>query len=91
MPRRRHLARAVALTLASLTALPCPAQSLRLDYEVGASYTRSDNINLIYAAPDNETVLSPELRSTATQSGSRGQPQARGIMRDLPMLPPVEK
>lgn len=83
MPRRRHLARAVALTLASLTALPCPAQSLRLDYEVGASYTRSDNINLSEAAPDSETVLSPELRFTATQSGSRVQLQARGIMQYL--------
>lgn len=83
MPRRRHLARAVALTLASLTALACPAQSLRLDYEVGASYTHSDNINLSETAPDSETVLSPELRFTATQSGSRVQLQARGIMQYL--------
>jgi hypothetical protein len=83
IPRRRHLARAIALTLALLTVLPCPAQSLRIDYEVGASYTHSDNISLSETAPDSDAVLSPELRFNATQSGSRVELRARGILQYL--------
>lgn len=81
--RRAPGIRIAALSLAILVALPCAAQSLRVDYEVGASYTHSDNINLSETAPDSDAVLSPELRFTATQAGSRVQLQARGIMQYL--------
>lgn len=71
------------MSLAVLAATPCAAQSLRVDYEVGASYTHSDNINLSETAPDSDAILSPELRFSATQSGSRLQLQARGILQYL--------
>lgn len=75
--------RRAVLSLALAAAMPCAAQSLRVDYEAGASYTHSDNINLSETAPDSDAVRSPELRFTAIQSGSRVQLNARGVLQYL--------
>ncbi len=75
--------RAAALPLALLAALPCGAESLRVDYVLGASVLHSDNINLSETAPESETVLSPELGFEATQSGSSTSFKARGRLQYL--------
>src|SRR5690606_17994465 len=72
-----------ALPLALLAALPCGAQSLRVDYTVGASVLHSDNINLSQDASESETVVSPELTFEATQSGSATAFKARGRLQYL--------
>lgn len=66
-----------------LAALPCSAQSLRVDYQALLTYTHSDNINLSETAPDSDAVLMPELRFDATKSGSRVQLEARGTLKYL--------
>lgn len=72
-----------ALTLALLAALPCAAESLRVDYVLGASLMHSDNITLSDTAPVSETVLSPEVSFEATQSGSATSLKARGRLQYL--------
>jgi hypothetical protein len=71
------------LPLALLAALPCPAESLRVDYVLGASLLHSDNINLSETAPDSDSVLSPEVSFEATQSGSSTAFKARGRLQYL--------
>lgn len=78
----RHM-RTGLLPLALLAALPCPAESLRVDYVLGASLLHSDNINLSETDPDSETVLSPEISFEATQSGSSTSFKARGSLQYL--------
>lgn len=75
--------RAAALPLALLAALPCGAESLRVDYTVGASVLHSDNINLSATTPESETVVSPEIEFEATQSGSATAFKARGRLQYL--------
>ena len=71
------------LPLALLAALPCPAESLRVDYVLGASFLHSDNINLSETDPDSESVLSPKVSFEATQSGSSTSFKARGSLQYL--------
>ena len=75
--------RAGMLPLALLAALPCGAESLRVDYVLGASLLHSDNINLSDTAPDSESVLSPEVSFEATQSGASTSFKARGRLQYL--------
>lgn len=83
---RRHrpgALRICLLPLALLAALPCAAESLRVDYVLGASLMHSDNITLSDTAPVSETVLSPEVSFEATQSGSATSFKARGRLQYL--------
>lgn len=84
-PGRRptRVLRIAALPLALLAALPCAAESLRVDYVLGASLMHSDNITLSDTAPVSETVLSPEVSFEATQSGSATSFNARGRLQYL--------
>lgn len=75
--------RASALSLALLAALPCAAQSLRVDYEVGASFLHSDNINLSDTNPDSDSILSPSISFAASQTGSTTRLRARGLFQYL--------
>lgn len=72
-----------ALPLALAVALPSDAQSLRVDYVVGASILHSDNVNLSDSAPQSETVVSPEVNFEATQSSSSTSFRARGRIQYL--------
>jgi hypothetical protein len=71
------------LPLALLAALPCQAESLRVDYVLGASFLHSDNISLGDTDRDSESVLSPEVSFEATQSGSSTSFKARGSLQYL--------
>lgn len=77
---------AAALPLALLAALPSGAQSLRVDYVLGASVVHSDNIDLSDASPQSETVVSPEISFEATQSSSATNFRARGRLQYLSYL-----
>lgn len=74
---------AAALPLALVAALPCGAQSLRVDYVVGASVLHSDNIDLSDDTPRSDTVVSPEVSFEATQSSSATNFRARGRVQYL--------
>jgi hypothetical protein len=63
--------------------LPGSASAVRLDYELGVSVLRSDNIGLSGAAPVEDTVVSPGLRFTASQQGSTFRLDARGDLQYL--------
>lgn len=82
VPKRRSM-RCSVLAVSLLAALPCAAQSLRVDYDVGASVLYSDNINLSEDAPDSDVILSPELNFDATKAGSDIQLRARGKLQYL--------
>lgn len=75
--------RASALSMAMLAAMPCAAQSLRVDYQLGVSLLHSDNINLSDNAPDSDSILSPSISFDASQAGSTTQLRARGMMQYL--------
>lgn len=75
--------RASAISVAVFAALPAAAQPLRIDYQLGASYLHSDNINLSDATPDSDSILSPSLSFDASQSGSTTQLRARGMLQYL--------
>lgn len=81
-PRLREFGVA-ALPLALVAALPCSAQSLRVDYVLGASVLHSDNVNLSDATPQSETVVSPEVNFEASQSSSSTSFRARGRIQYL--------
>lgn len=89
--RRHHpgALRVGLLPLALLAALPCAAESLRVDYILGASLMHSDNIVLADTAPVGETVLMPEVSFEATQSGSATTFKARGTLQYLDFLDDV--
>lgn len=72
-----------ALAAALALALPGPAGAVRLDYEVGVSALRSDNIGLADTGGVEETVLMPWLRFGATQEGSRFRLDAHGSLQYL--------
>ncbi len=57
----RLTAHSLSLTLAMI-ALPGTAHAFRLDYRLGASYLRSDNIRLDQNGAISDSVLSPQLR-----------------------------
>lgn len=85
-PRRHSRLRefgVAALPLALAVALPCDAQSLRVDYVLGASVLHSDNVNLSDDAPQSETVVSPEVNFEASQSSSSTSFRARGRVQYL--------
>src|SRR5690606_36883502 len=75
-----------ALPFALAAALPGHAQSLRVDYVVGASALPSDNIDHSDDAPRSDTVVSPEVSFEATQSSSATDFRARGRMQYLDYL-----
>ena len=81
-----HRARLAALPLALLVALPSGAEPLRADYVLGASVLHTDNINLSDDAPESDTVVSPELSFTASQSSSATTFRARGRLQYLEYL-----
>lgn len=66
------------LSAALLAAIPGTALAVDVDYQVGASVLRSDNIALSEADPTSETVLSPQFRFEAEQNSSTLQMLARG-------------
>jgi hypothetical protein len=77
---------ALALATAAVvvaSALPGSASAVRLDYDLGLSVLRSDNIGLSDAAPVEETVVSPGLRFSASQAGSTFRLDARGDLQYL--------
>jgi len=74
---------AATLPLALLAALPAGAQSLRVDYVLGASVLHSDNIDLSDDTPRSETVISPEVNFEATQSSSATRFRALGRLQYL--------
>lgn len=76
-------ARAAALPLALLAALPGGAQPLRVDYVVGAWAMHTDNIDLSEDAARSETVRSPEIAFSAAQSSSSTRFLAQGRMQYL--------
>lgn len=78
---RRMLMVAVAISLG--VALPCPAQSLRVDYTLGLSYLHTDNVTLVETGEDEESVLAPELTIDANKQSSAVQLRARGSFQYL--------
>jgi len=59
-----------ALAVALLAALPGGARAFQLNYEVGVSVLRSDNIALTTTNEKSDTVVSPQLRFDIHQAGS---------------------
>ncbi len=66
------------LALAVLLILPATAATADLEYELGLSVLRSDNIDLAPTDGISETVVSPSVRFTFDQRGSRVSTTARG-------------
>lgn len=79
-PRAPHRAslRRTLLTAAVLLVLPAMSGAADLDYELGISVLRSDNIALASYDETSDTVLSPSVRFTLDQQSSWVRTKARG-------------
>ncbi len=75
-----------ALAVALLAALTGGAQAARIDYEVGVSVLRSDNIGLSATDEQSETVVSPQLRFSVEQEGSTFRLNGSGQLQYLDYL-----
>ena len=86
LQRHRHRIHSLpkaGLWLALCIAIPGNSAAFDVDYEVGLSVRRSDNINLSEFDPVSDTVLSPQLRFETIEEGPRLQVAARGDVRYL--------
>ncbi|HEY5971946.1 MAG TPA: outer membrane beta-barrel protein [Pseudoxanthomonas sp.] len=84
-PALRRATRA-ALYLALAAALPGTAHAVKLDYELGASLLHSDNIDLRENDPVGESVLMPQVRFNAEQTGAVVQMNLSGNLQYLSYL-----
>ena len=80
---RTGASRPLALALGLALALPGAAGAVRLDYEVGLSALRSDNIALRDGEEIEDTVLMPWLTFGATHESSALRLDARGNLQYL--------
>lgn len=71
------------LAAALLAALPAAAGAAQIDYQVGVSVLRSDNIGLSPSNGQGETVAMPNLSFDVRQTGSRLQLGASGQLQYL--------
>jgi Putative beta-barrel porin 2 len=78
--------RRLALCTALLAALPGAAQAVEVDYVVGVSLLHSDNLNLGENNEISESVLSPNFRFQAEETGSTIQLKATGDLQYLDYL-----
>lgn len=83
-PSRRNLPlRGATLAAALCASLPCAAQSLRVDYQVGLWAMHTDNVNLVETDEDSETLFAPTLVLDASKESSTVQLRARGRFQHL--------
>lgn len=80
--KRGALAIATAAVVVA-AATPGSASAVRLDYELGLSVLRSDNIGLSDTGEVEDTVVSPGIRFSASQEGSTFRLDARGNLQYL--------
>lgn len=76
MPKRRVIAAAVGLALATPFAVAEPV----LDYTIGATLEHSDNINYSENDPISQTMLTPRLSFALNQKGSTLEASAAGTL-----------